>query len=316
MKSAPTLLTITLNPAVDRNYEIPGFQRGGVHVAANVSVTAGGKGINVARVWQTLGGKAIATGFVGGTTGDFIVSGATAEGIACDFVRISDNTRMALILEDGEAHHELIVNERGPSATADEQSAFLERLPTLLRGVDFVAICGSAPVGVPPEFYGLMVTAARSAGAVVLLDAAGDNLRCGTMARPNVVKPNRDEATGLGAVIDHWGSAAREALKLSERYGIESVLVSGGGDGAVIAGDREAWAAGSPAINVVSTIGCGDSMAAGMLWGLAKSDGDRASALRWAVAAGTANALTAGAGYVSFSDILSIWGKIDCTKLA
>jgi len=316
MASIPSLLTVTLNPAVDRNYEIEGFQAGGVYVPSKMSVTAGGKGVNVARVWKALGGTTVATGFIGGAAGRFIAERVAEQGIGSEFVEIARETRTAFILEDSASGHELIVNERGPTADESEQSLFLDKLRSLVQGFDFVAICGSAPVGVASEYYARVVEIARSGDATVLLDAAGENLICGAKAGAHIVKPNAVEATALGANIETWTDAPCEALKLSARYGIETVLLSGGSNGAVLASGGAVWSVTPPRIDVVSTVGCGDSMSSGLLWGLAQSPDDWAGALRWAVAVGTANALTFGAGEVSISDILGMWGRIESTRLA
>jgi len=316
MSKAPVLLTVTLNPAVDRNYEVDGFSADGVYRAQSVRVTAGGKGVNVARVWRTLGGQAIATGFAGGQCGDWLCRKITAEGIASEFVPISGETRMAISISDPGASHQAVINELGPQATTIEQERFLDRLADLSCKADYVAICGSAALGVPPEFYATMIDIVRRSAAKILVDASGDNLLAATSAGPHIVKPNRIEAEAIGARIENWDQAPLEALNVCRNYGLEAVLISGGADGAVIATQSEAWSARAPSVPVVSTIGCGDSMAAGLLWGLALDGSDLGSALRWAVAAGAANTLCHGAGWMANRDIEAMWGRIKTNKMA
>ena len=82
------ILTVTLNPALDRTMTVPNFQAGLRHRATGTVILPGGKGINVARAAKALGRPVIATGFIGGRKGDQIVSDLSDEGILCDFVHI------------------------------------------------------------------------------------------------------------------------------------------------------------------------------------------------------------------------------------
>lgn len=310
-----SLLAVTLNPAVDRNYQIPGIGLDGVFRAQSVRVTAGGKGVNAARVWRTLGGRAAATGFAGGPAGEMLRRMIAAEGIADEFVRIADETRTSIAVSDSAAQHDFVINEIGPAATSDEQSAFADRFESLVSGFDWVAICGSAAGGVPAHLYAELIDIAHRGGARVLLDASGENLRAGAGAGPDVVKPNAFEAAALGARIDRWSDAPGAALRLSNEFSVGAVLISGGAAGAVVCADGQLWSGRGPELTAASTLGCGDSMAAGVMWALSKGQ-DWGQALRLGIAAGAANALTPGAGWMSMGDIQAQWGRIQANKLA
>ncbi|MDR3709974.1 MAG: 1-phosphofructokinase family hexose kinase [Capsulimonadaceae bacterium] len=315
MQSTPTLLTVTLNPAVDRNYCVDGLKGEGVHRAACVRVTAGGKGVNVARVWNALGGRAVATGLAGGTSGDFLCAAIETEGIENRFVRIKDETRWTVAAADPSSGRELVINEQGPAATEAEQAEFLAEFSGLLRASPLVAICGSAAVGVAAEFYRTLVELCAGAGARVLVDLWGENLKAAVAGRPNYVKVNIDEAASLGEPIEAWDDAPVEAMKICRASGIEYLVISGGDRGAIAATASHAWRADAPSVRAVTTLGSGDSMTAGILWGLAERPGDFANALRWGVAAGTANTLRAGAGWLSIGDISAMWGRINSIEL-
>ena len=155
----------------------------------------------------------------------------------------------------------------------------------------------------------------RIAGVKTAVDASGDALVDAVRAHPYIVKPNREEARALGAHIESWDDAPVAAEGIRNRHGVQIVLITGGADGAVVASADGVWSANSPRINVVSTLGSGDSALAGFLWALGRGD-DCGEALRLAVACGAANALTVGAGRCSAVRIAEMSGKIDAVKLS
>lgn len=310
MQTSPSLLTVTLNPALDRNYCVAGFRTDGVHRARSLRVTAGGKGVNVARVWRTLGGRAVATGLAGGTAGAFLRAAIVDEGIEDKFVEIEDETRTSIEVFDPTTGAESVVNEDGPAASTAEIAKFMQVYGGLVGTVDYVAISGSAALGIEPSIYTALVSLATSQGVRVLVDVSAANLVAAATGSPTYIKPNREEASALGAHIDRWDHAGREAMTLCQSSGAEAVMISGGAAGAVVATSSQAWSAQAPAVPVVTTLGSGDSMSAGFLWGLALKPDDYGHALHWGIAAGTANTLRQGAGWLSMAEIEEIWGKI------
>ncbi|HEX5322735.1 MAG TPA: PfkB family carbohydrate kinase, partial [Capsulimonadaceae bacterium] len=99
-----TVVTVTLNAAIDKTYIVPDFTLDRIHRPIEARTSAGGKGINVARVYRTLGGDVIATGFLGGTNGDYLAAKMAAERIPADFVRVSEESRVAIAVLDPRAH--------------------------------------------------------------------------------------------------------------------------------------------------------------------------------------------------------------------
>jgi len=306
---------VTLNPVLDRIYSIPGLALNGVFRATDLSIFAGGKGVNVARVWNTLGGSPIATGLLGGRTGAAIAERLADEAIDARFLPIAGESRLALALFNPDNRSEAVVNEIGPHVSEAEYAPFLEHLAGLLPGTEFLAISGSAPPGTPIRFYSEMVDIARSLGIRTAVDASGAALVEAVRARPFLIKPNREEAAALGAPIKSWDDAGNAARELSLRHGIDTVIVTGGPDGAVVASGDDIWSASAPTADVVSTLGSGDSMLAGYLWSICEGN-DRADALRLGVACGSANATTVGAGRCPPDRIAQFSGRINVNKLA
>lgn len=309
-----SILTVTLNAAVDKTYTVPGFALNGVYRPTQTRVTAGGKGINVARVYQTLGGQAAATGFLGGSNGDFIRRQLVAEGIPDAFVSVTDESRVCIAVMDPVAGTQTEVNENGPQIHHTDCDALFQRLRELLPGCDAVVLSGSIPPGTPPTIYRDIIHVAQDEfGVRAVLDTSGEALIQGVTARPYLAKPNLHELLALDIQADDAGLAAQ---MLRERFGVPVALVSAGARGAYLAADEGVWSAVPPPVPLVSAVGSGDSMTAGFLWALLGQGASLSEALRLGVGAGTANVLSEGAGFLESAQVFHLASRTRLTRLA
>ncbi|MGQ9523575.1 MAG: 1-phosphofructokinase family hexose kinase [Armatimonadota bacterium] len=289
------MLTVTLNAAVDKTYTVPGFSLNRVHRPTEFRAVAGGKGVNVARVYQELGGKVIATGFLGGHNGEFIADGLRSSGIADAFVRTRGESRVCIAVIDPDAKTQTEVNENGPDISPDETDLLVQRFAELLPHVEMVAFSGSLPPGCPADIYAKLIGMAREHGVITALDSSGEPLRLGWKAGPDIVKCNQFE---LRALVDNPDGSLEKIAKLAlsltnDRTG--EAIVTLGARGAIAASGGRAWFAPAPAVPFVSAVGSGDAFLAAYLW--AKKQGDDVpSCLAWGTAAGAANAAVYGAG--------------------
>jgi 1-phosphofructokinase family hexose kinase len=308
------LLTVTPNAALDKLYILEQFAVGRVHRPTDVRVFAGGKGINVARAARTLGADALATGFLGGHTGDELRERLAREGIPEAFQRIEGETRLCLAAIDTTARTQTEINEPGPFVTEDEQRAFRERFSSLLDMADTVAFCGSLPTGVAPDFFRRLLAEANRKGVRTVVDTSGESLELALEERPTIVKPNAAEASALlGREIETVGDAAGAARDFLAR-GVSIVAVTLGRCGAVLADSSGAWYAQPPEVEFVSAVGSGDSFVAGLLVAL-DGGGSPADALRYATAAGAANATMVGAGCLERHLVENLAPRVTVTPL-
>lgn len=297
------LLTVTLNAAVDKTYLVPGFALNHVHRPQETRVTAGGKGVNVARVYQTLGGQATATGFIAGANGTFIEGRLAAENIGNAFVRVPGESRVCIAVMDPVAQTQTEINESGPAVNAADCDALMARLRELLPGACAVVLSGSVPPGAPTSLYRDIVMLAQEEYSVrAVLDASGDMLAEGIQARPFLVKPNLHELSALGISSE---TASQAAVEVRKRYGVSLSLVTAGARGAALASNMGIWEATPPTITVQSAVGSGDSLAAGFMWALEQGK-TPAEALQIGVAAGAANATSYGAGYLDRAQVMAL----------
>ena len=307
------VLTVTLNAAVDKLYTIPGFAVDQVQRPTETRVYAGGKGINVARVYHTLGGKVTVTGFSGGATGEYIRASLAEEGIDAQLAIIAQGSRTCTAILDPIGRTETVLNETGPLVTLAECDALLHRLRELLPGQDAVILSGSLPPGAPPDYYGRIIRLAQDDfGVRAFLDSSGEALRLGVEAKPFLVKPNVHELEALSVGGGGWGGSAQA---LRDKYGVTLALVTGGARGAVLASAEGTWKAVPPAVEVLSALGSGDSLTGGFVWAWEQGLG-HAEALKLGVAAGAANATVYGSGFCTRDHILEAAAQTRVNKIA
>ncbi|PZG35311.1 1-phosphofructokinase, partial [Spongiactinospora gelatinilytica] len=167
-----TVLTVTLNAALDVTYEVDGVDWDGVNRVRAVHRRAGGKGVNVARVLAALGHPVLATGLAGGTTGAAIRTDLDAAGVAHSFAPVSGHSRTTLAV-CSDTGTTAMFNEPGPVVSTAEIGAFLRDFDRLLAGASAVVISGSLPPGVPAAFYATLAWRAGKHGVPAVIDADG-----------------------------------------------------------------------------------------------------------------------------------------------
>jgi tagatose 6-phosphate kinase len=263
-----TILTVTLNAAIDKRYDVRDVRVGEVQRVTRVQAGAGGKGLNVARGARLCGQDVIATGFVAGFSGQFITSQVAELGVREEFVRVPGESRTCINIIDASGTSTEFL-EPGVTVDATHLASLLARFEELLAEVDVVTLSGSAPAGCPEDVYAPFVAAATRAGRPVILDTSGALLRAGLAAAPTVVKPNREELAALtGTELDDLAAVVTAARALCAR-GPEWVVVSLGPDGAIAVSAGRAVGVGAPRVVAVNPVGCGDVLVGGLAAGLA-----------------------------------------------
>jgi len=260
------VLTVTLNPALDLTVQLPALHLGEVNRSDNLQVHAAGKGLNVAQVLADLGHQLTVTGFLGEANAQPFEQLFAARGFADEFVRVAGETRSNIKLAEADGRI-TDINGPGLEVGAAQREELLARLERLVPGHELVVVAGSLPRGVEvPWFVELLQRLARL-GARVALDTSGAALREGLALSPWLIKPNEEELAQARDLDPADAQAlADEARRLNAR--IEHVVMSQGAAGVSWFSPAAAWHAQPPKVRVVSTVGAGDSLLAGMLHGL------------------------------------------------
>lgn len=308
------ILTVTLNPSVDKLYLVDRLEKDTVMRVKEVHNTAGGKGLNVSKVAARLGEPVTACGFLGGFNGAYVRSLLESEGITPAFTEVRAETRSCINIRDtGTGRHTEFL-EPGAAVVPDEVERFWESYRELACRADVIAISGSMPQGVPADFYGRLIAFARQQGKTVLLDTSGRTLADGLKAGPSLIKPNTDEIGQLfGATITSMQERI-DAAKVLRAKGVGTVVISLGKDGALIVCEEGVFRGVTPDIPVVNTVGCGDSMIAGFAAAM-RREAPMEEAIRLAMAVSTANALTVETGSFRQEDLERLLGQVQVEKL-
>ena len=309
------IVTVTLNVAIDKRLVVPEFRYGEVMRVTECNYTAGGKGLNVAKVAAIAGERVAATGFIGGHAGAYVVERLSDSGIESSFISVPGETRSCINLYDEATGRQTELLEPGIFVPPQKVEEFVARYTDLITPAKAVALSGSVPRGVPADIYFRLIQIAREQQKPVLLDTSGALLEEGIKALPTLIKPNSDEIRTLlhkEKIADR--SELIDAAKELHARGIPIVVVSLGKEGALVVCDSGVYQGTTPDIEIVNTVGCGDSMVAAFAVGIARGEPMEA-VIRRAMAVSTANALCLETGYYRPRDYERLMEQVGVRKL-
>lgn len=285
------ILTITLNPAVDKTCHIQELILGQVNRLESTKSIAGGKGVNVTKILRQFDYPVTAMGFLGGYSGRMIEETLEKMGAVCRFTHIAQETRVStnILAENGYVTEIL---EPGPVITEGELQQFLEEYKARLPHCEVVVLSGSIPQGIPTNIYQTLTKLAKEQGCKVLLDTSGEALKAGVEAAPYLIKPNHKELEVLvGRKLGNQEELVAVAKELLEK-GIQKVLISMGAQGLLYVDGKGAVKQPAYKVKAINTVACGDTVVASYC--MSELDGkDREEAVKCATALSAANATTA-----------------------
>ena len=265
------IITVTMNPAIDKTVEIDALKPGGLNRIRKVEYDAGGKGINVSKTIHEL----------------------DARKIRHDFIWVDGETRTnTKVFEENGAVTEL--NEPGPAISEKQMQEFMKKLEGYAGEDTLIVLSGSIPGGVGKDIYARIIQMAHEKGSQVLMDADGEVFRLSLEAGPDMIKPNRVELEEY-AGIDYRASG-KELLEMTRKLmekGVHTAAVSMGKSGAMFV--KGGYEAVCPALSVKahSTVGAGDAMVAALAYAWDQKLGDEET-VRLCMAASAGAVTTVG----------------------
>lgn len=279
------IYTCTFAPSIDYTAYLTHFESGALNRTDEVYYYPGGKGINVSRVLRRLGLKSRALGYAGGFTGRFIEEFLDAEGIETDFIDTGAITRINVKIKTGQ---ETELNGPGPVLGEGQLEQLKEKVAAMAKG-DWFVLAGSLPASVPIQFFKDLAVRCKERGIHFVLDTSGPALKGLLDMEPFLIKPNEHELGEIfGVEITTQAQAFHYASLLVDK-GVEYVIVSMGGKGAIFASREQCFTAQAPAGKVVNTVGSGDSLVSGFIASYIQHQ-DPERAFRYGVASGSATA--------------------------
>ena len=308
------VVTITLNPALDLTGSLDALSVGSVSLVSKGSLHAAGKGVNVAKVLSDLGAKVTVTGFLGRDNEELFCQLFEEMKANDEFIRVDGATRInvKLVETDGRVSD---INFPGVEVSQQAISEFEVRLFELAKTHEFFVLAGSLPKGISPEQCAEWIEKLHQMGKKVLFDSSRAALAAGLDAHPWLIKPNDEELSEfVGRELDTPEACQQAAQDLVQK-GIENIVVSLGSKGVMWLGKNEQaqpeWMYSQPPkMNVVSTVGAGDTLVAGLCWGHMQQDWDRSQILSFATALSALAVSQVGVGVPNVEDVKELQKQV------
>ena len=281
--------TVTFNPALDYVMNVEKLSTDDINRTESEELYYGGKGINVSAILSRLNIPTVALGFTAGFTGKKLREMMDDDGIKNDFTELNSGfTRINVKVKFGK---ELDINANGPEITADKIKELFLKLKKLNDG-DYLVLAGSVPASLPDDLYSKILEELSGKNINIVVDTTGNQLLNVLKYKPFLIKPNHHELGEIfGQEMDTTEKITEYAKKLQE-MGAVNVLVSRGGDGAVLVdGNGTVHPAAAVEGTLVNSVGCGDSMVAGFIAGYITNK-SYSEALKLSVASSSATAFS------------------------
>lgn len=295
------IITLTFNPTIDKNTTVDKLVPEKKLRCSPPQFGPGGGGINVTRAIKNLGADAPAIFPAGSYSGRFLAHLMTLENLQFSVVETVSHTRENFIVVDEESGHQYRFGMPGTAVTEEEWKALLAEVEKADAG--YIVASGSLLPGMPADIIARVAQLARAKGARLILDTSGEALKAALDAGVYLLKPNLGELSSLVGQEEVTDETVEQlAREIIARGQCEIIVVSMGERGAKLITKTESFHVVPPAVKIVSTLGAGDSMVAGMV--LALSQGKPLlHVLQMGVACGTAATITYGSELCRKEDV-------------
>ncbi|WP_022939909.1 1-phosphofructokinase [Psychromonas hadalis] len=265
------VVTITLNPALDLTGNLHTLSAGSVNLVDKGSLHAAGKGVNVAKVLSDLGLQVTVTGFLGRDNQTLFCQLFKEMNAKDAFIRVDGATRInvKLVEKNGQVSD---INFPSIEISAQAIEEFEHSLFKLAKTHDFFVLAGSLPTGISPALCASWIKKLQKMGKKVIFDSSRAALAAGLEAQPWLIKPNDEELSEFAGRALKTPEACQQVAQQLVAKGIKNVVVSLGEKGVMWLSENEknqsSWLyAQPPKMHIVSTVGAGDTLVAGLCWG-------------------------------------------------
>ncbi|WP_295163012.1 1-phosphofructokinase [uncultured Brachyspira sp.] len=304
------IYTLTLNPAVDYYMDMNRYEEGELNKVNNSYTLAGGKGINVSKVLKNFAIESIALGFCGGFTGEYIKADLKKYGIKEKFISLSENTRINVKIKTEKKETEIM--GKSPKILQENIDKLFSVIDTI-QDNDILVLSGSVPSSVKEDIYKDIIQKTKSKNNLkIILDSRDNAFKIAVKENVFITKPNRKELS------EYFGKDIRTVYdiiiyaKELVKDGSENVIVSLGEDGSVLVNKDEAYIGNAPEGELISSVGAGDAMLAGIVYGISKNL-SIVDSYKYAIASGTSTALSEG--LTTFENMNNLLDKVEVKEI-
>lgn len=301
------IYTLTLNPAIDYYMSMGNFQLGSLNSLEEGYTLPGGKGINVSKVLKNFSVESKALGFVGGFTGDYIKKHLNEYEIESDFIELQENTRINIKLKTKDSETEIA--GKSPTISRENVKELLKKFEEIKKD-DVVILSGSVPNSISKSIYADIIKLLPK-DCKVILDTRGLHFVEGLKEGVFLTKPNNHE---LEEFFNRKLNNIEEIIQAGkdlQALGSKNVLISLGKDGSILITEKEVYIGNAPQGKLISSVGAGDSMVAGVVYGIAKGM-TLEDSYKYGIASGSSTAFSEG--LTTFEGMNSLLNKIEIKK--
>lgn len=301
------IYTLTLNPAIDYYMSMGNFQLGSLNSLEEGYTLPGGKGINVSKVLKNFSVESKALGFVGGFTGDYIKKHLNEYEIESDFIELQENTRINIKLKTKDSETEIA--GKSPTISSENVKELLKKFEEIKKD-DVVILSGSVPNSISKSIYADIIKLLPK-DCKVILDTRGLHFVEGLKEGVFLTKPNNHE---LEEFFNRKLNNIEEIIQAGkdlQALGSKNVLISLGKDGSILITEKEVYIGNAPQGKLISSVGAGDSMVAGVVYGIAKGM-TLEDSYKYGIASGSSTAFSEG--LTTFEGMNSLLNKIEIKK--
>ncbi|MGI0106948.1 1-phosphofructokinase family hexose kinase [Salinimicrobium sp. WS361] len=303
------ILSICPNPSIDTYAWLNVFEVGGVNRIEKIEEYPGGKGVHVALALAELGNSSKLMGVWAGGAGDWIRKECLQKKVFAVGLELEGNNRKCYTFRSHIPHFnnsELL--EPGPVLTSQKWHSFMGIFQESIVDAGILCMAGSWPVNAPVDAYSQLIEAGKSKNIPAILDCTGIQLEQALKKGFFGLHLNQDEAFNL------CGSQnIQDVLKVLKGK-VELVALTKGKEGLVFAYKNRILAANVKIDKVVSTVGSGDCLTAGLAHAISRNLSLEEIAA-YGVACGAANCLFEDLGQLKIKDVKSLLQRVEITEL-
>ncbi len=289
-----TIITFTTNPAIDKSSSVENVVAERKLYCKTPHFEPGGGGINVARAIKKLGGESKLVYTAGGYTGERLNALLQEEGITHQLIPIKGMTRESLIILEESTGQQFRFGMPGAEMNKHEWERCIYELSAIEPPPDYLVLSGSLSPGVSNDFYAQIAAIEKKKGTKVIVDASGEALKHALQEGVFLIKPNIREFRELVGLESKDEQQIRaEAKKLVKSGQCQVIVISLGASGAIVVSEEFVEHIYPPTVPIISKVGAGDSMVAGIVLSLAQGK-KLYDAILYGIASGSAAVMTPG----------------------
>jgi 6-phosphofructokinase 2 len=288
------IITLTVNPALDKSAKVDGLIPTQKLKCHSIDYQPGGGGINISRMLKRLDTDTICMLTSGGDTGKYLTDLLIKEAIQPEIINVKAWTRENLSVVDTQSNLQYRFGMPGKELSETELSAIKNILLEKVDSEDILVLSGSLAEHMPTDYYAQLIKLFVDKNVKIVIDTSGSALKEALKENVFLMKPNQRELAQLAGKEflqnTEQETIARDLIKSKKA---QYVVVSLGARGAFLACSEGVFYKSTPSVKVKSTIGAGDSMVAGLIFGI-QNNFPPEKILEWGVACGVATTMSEG----------------------